>query len=149
MDIISLQESRESLFQARLRQLYRRLDATVFSCDSTLEGRLKFFRQAQGEFLFVLRLKNGIKASEAARFINVPPKTVFEIEQGKEAISDRDFFRLCLHLGGSNEVSLFIEKLETALKKGARNAEMQTKAPLQGCGISIAHAPKDNDPRSL
>ncbi len=137
MEAINLSEHRLTLFRARLRQLYRRLDSTTLSFETGKEIRSDFFRKAQGEFIHVLRLKKKLSDYEVASFLNVNLDKLLDIERGEEKICDGDFFRACACLGGGNEVSVFIEKLECAMKPGLREANA-ARDTLRIYGIRFA-----------
>lgn len=138
METINLSENRLTVFRARLRQLYRRLDSTTLSFETCKEIRSDFFRKAQGEFIHVLRLKKKLSDCEVASFLNVTLDKLSGIEHGEEKVSDGEFFRVCAYLGGANEVSVFIEKLECAMKPGLREARNAARDTLKMYGIRFA-----------
>lgn len=138
MEAINLSEHRLTVFRARLRQLYRRLDSTTLSFEIGKETRSDFFRKAQGEFIHVLRLKKKLSDCKVASFLNVTLDKLLGIERGEEKICDGDFFRVCAYLGGANEVSVFIEKLECAMKPGLREVRNAARDTLKMYGIRFA-----------
>lgn len=138
METVNLSERQLTVFRARLRQFYRKLDSTTLSFEICKETRSDFFRKAQGEFIHVLRLKKNLPDCEVANFINVDLDKLLSIEHGEEKISDRDFFRVCTYLGGANEVSVFFEKLECAMQPGLREARNAARDTLKMYGIRFA-----------
>lgn len=69
-------------------------------------------------------------------------KDTHKILAGKMKLNDMLFFKLCSWLGGDNEVSVFIEKLEKAMIPGLREAREDTSSTLRVYGITFA----DEDP---
>lgn len=124
-----LAHRKQTLFLNNLKRLYYRLDHTLFPCHSSFSTKVQFFRQAQGEFLKICRLKKGVSLEEAASLINISHAQMRTIEKGINKITDTDFFRLAGLLGCSTEVSIFVEKVEEALKPGLREAKVLLLIP--------------------
>lgn len=143
MELIDLEKFKKTSYRAHLQALYRRLDTTALSYDLGKKCRMEFARAARGEFIAALRLKRNVPAEYAATFLNVNVEILSEIESGSMRISDAMFFRVCAWLGGANEVSVFIEKLDKALVPGLREARKSGAKSLQVFGVTFA----DEDPR--
>lgn len=138
MEVINLFDQRSTIFKLRLRQLYRRLDSTTLSMELDRQARSEFFVKAQSEFIHVLRLKKQIPDIEVASFLSVTQDHLSDIEEGRTKITDREFFLLCTYLGGANEVSKFLEKLECAMRPGLREARKSAHESLRAYGIRFA-----------
>lgn len=110
-------------YRGRLRELYRRLDETSLGYEVGAENRKAFFRQARAEFLFALQLNRDHVQPEISDYGN---------------LDDRDFFRLCASLGGTSEVSVFIEKVEKALTPGLRQSRRELAKSLKTYGVTFA-----------
>lgn len=104
--------------------------------------RKEFYRQSQGEFISVLRLKRQFGQKDVAEFLQVTAADVEKIEQGETRLEDRDFFKLCAHLGGANEVSVFIEKMEKAMTPGLRQARRDIGKFMWIYGVTFADEEK-------
>lgn len=138
MEVINLFDQRSTIFKLRLRQLYRRLDSTNLSWELDRQTRSDFFVKAQSEFIHVLRLKKRLPDAEVASFLSVTQGQLLDIEEGRKKITDREFFFLCTYLGGANEVSKFLEKLECAMRPGLREAKKSAHEMLRTYGIRFA-----------
>ena len=138
IELIDLASFKQTSYRSRLRQLYHRLDATALGYDLGAEKRKAFFATAQGEFVAILRLKRQVPIETVADFLRMPLHDVVKIEHGELRLDDQSFFGLCARLGGDNEASVFLEKVEKALQPGLREAR-QTLAPsLRIYGITFA-----------
>lgn len=138
MEVINLFDQRSTIFKLRLRQLYRRLDSTSLPWEIDRQTRLEFFIKAQSEFFHVLRLKKQIPDAEVANFLCVTQQQLTDIEEGRMKVTDREFFLLCTFLGGANEVSKFLEKLECSMQPGLREARKSAHETLKAYGIQFA-----------
>jgi hypothetical protein len=112
------------------------------SYDLGSEVRREFYLKAQGEFISVLRLKRKTSCDDIAHFFRRSISDVHRIERGDLRLNDRDFFNVCAYLGGANDVSVFVEKMEKALSPGLREARRDMGKFLWIYGITFADEEK-------
>lgn len=135
MEIIPLSVWKQTSFRARLRDFYQRLDSITLSIECGSQARSDFFRKNRGEFLTILRMKKGLSGNQLAPFLKISPETMSRIEQGQTEIDDLAFFNLCIYLGSANELPIFVEKMENAMRPGLRDARNSAQKILKLYGI--------------
>lgn len=138
MDVINLFDQHSNNYKLRLRQLYRRLDSTNLTWEVDPKTRSDFFTKAQYEFVQVLCLKKQISESEVVKFLSLSPQQVSAFQEERFKLTDQEFFSVCTFLGGANEVSKFLEKLECAMTPGLREARRAALETMKIYGIRLA-----------
>lgn len=146
MDMIHLSDWKQTSFRAQLSELYGRLDSVNLTSECGSRVRSDFFRKARGEFIRVLKMKRAFPDDQLANFLKISSEAMLKIQKGQTDINDVDFFNLCIYLGCANEISIFIEKMENALRPGLREARASAKATLRLYGIRLSEV---DDPRGI
>lgn len=100
--------------------LYALLDSTSFFEETTLEEKSRFFFQAQGEFLRLLRNRNQLSETDVASCIDISAEQLKQVESGRSQLSSSHFYKLCLYLGAIEDVFTFMTKLEAAYRPELR-----------------------------
>ena len=141
---ISLFDYRNQSFKAKLRDLYS--DLEKFEPEKISDVRIDSTREFQGRFISIFRQKSDLSLTDIANLTRIDPERIATIERGETKVEDSEFFRLCHILGATNEVSVFLEKLEEAFTPGLRDSRRHLAKSLAIKGFTFASHPMKNPP---
>ena len=102
------------------------------------ERRREFFFKMRGRFISVSKLRRDMKLDGILEFLKIPIQCQTEIEEGSFNLTDEQFFRIITFLGCSNELPVFVEKLEKAMTPGVRESRLNLGNVLEIFGINFA-----------
>ncbi len=74
--------------------------------------------------------------------MHISADKISNIEEGQIRIEDALFFRLCHFLEATNEVSVFLEKLEETFRSGLSQARKESASLLAGHGFRFSDPDK-------
>jgi plasmid maintenance system antidote protein VapI len=141
-NVSDLSHFRTFSFRGRLNALYSVLDETEFSRDATFDERRCFGQKMQGEFIAIFRQRTNYLHRHLAEILQMTVDKIYEFEEGRTKMEDVLFFRLCHFLGATNEVSVFLEKLEEAYRPGLSEARKKSANILASHGFRFSDTDK-------
>jgi hypothetical protein len=140
-NVKTLDEYKEQSFKGQLRNLYSALEK--IKPGNCPEDRVAHARRFQGQFISIFRQKSNLLFIDVSSLTGIKPEKLYCIENGEIRIEDSEFFKLCHVLGATNEVSVFLERLEEAFTPGLRDARRNSSETLAALGFTFAsHPPK-------
>ena len=145
-NIKNLNEYKDQSYKAQLRDLYSELEKV--KPENCIEARLASARRFQGRFVSIFRQKNNFLFIEVSNLTGITPERLYCIERGETKMDDREFFKLCHVLQATNEVSVFLEKLEEAFTPGLRDARRSSAKSLADLGFTFASHSHRSTPKS-
>lgn len=111
-DVVNFTDFKKHSYKSKLNDFYFSLEKECIHSESNVEIKKLLFNKYQGRFISLQREKENILKKDAAAFAGLSFEDYSALESGNLSISDNTFFRLCDYLNATNEVSIFLERVE-------------------------------------
>lgn len=142
-DVVNFTDFKKSSYKSKLNDFYYSLENECSYSELNVETKKLLFNKFRGKFISLHREKENAFKKDAAAFSGLSFEDYSALESGNLSISDNTFFRLCDHLNATNEVSIFLERIEEAFDPSKKKARYELATTLKKqFGIQFADPKK-------